>query len=303
METKNQIGKCALCRKENIQLMQSHLIPKAIYNRIKAFKNSRFREMGDINKIYQDGEKKPMLCHDCEEFFSKYERIFCNDFLDKYTADKSILSTIPQNINFYLLTVSWRILYDDLYVYESFKDQSDRTTFERFEFKIRRYLNATRSPQQQETLDQQSIKDHFNNEPKCFGEAIAMAENIERFQSPEDISEINNYIFSLNELGYTDTQIELLSHCVTGYSFSTATKQHYCVITSYLGWIFLTVYQPKRYIQIKFDNTSYDKRITDIAKEETNYIIQNLVNKSVVVQKQLDETGLREKIEKRYLNK
>lgn len=80
MATKNQIGKCALCRKENIQLMQSHLIPKGVYNRIKAFKNSRFREMGDINKIYQDGEKKPMLCHDCEEFFSKYERIFCNDF-------------------------------------------------------------------------------------------------------------------------------------------------------------------------------------------------------------------------------
>lgn len=300
MATNNQIGKCALCRKENIQLMQSHLIPKAVYNRIKIFKNSRFREMGDINKIYQDGEKKPMLCHDCEEFFSKYERIFCNDFLDKYTADNSIPAIISQNINFYLLTVSWRILYDDLFVFQSFKEQSDRPTFERFEFKIRRYLNATRSRQQQEILDQQNIKNYVNTEPKCLGEAIAMTENIKRLQSPEDISEISNYIFSLNELGYTDAQIELLSHCVTGYSFSTATKQHYCVITSYLGWIFLTVYQPKRYIQIKFDNTSYDRSITAIVKEETNYIIQNLVNQNIVVQKQLDETGLREKIKKRY---
>jgi len=92
----------------------------------------------------------------------------------------------------------------------------------------------------------------------------------------------------------------LLSHCVTGYSFSTTTKQHYCVITSYLGWIFLTVYQPKRYIQISLDTTPYDKSITDIVKEETNYIIQNIVQKSITVQKQLDETGLREKIKKRY---
>ena len=106
MTTNNQMGTCALCGKENIQLMQSHLIPKAVYKRIKTFKNSRFREMDDIQKIYQDGEKKPMLCHDCEEFFSKYERDFCNTFLDKYTADKLIPSTITQNINFYLLTVS-----------------------------------------------------------------------------------------------------------------------------------------------------------------------------------------------------
>ena len=157
MTTNNQMGTCALCGKENIQLMQSHLIPKAVYKRIKTFKNSRFREMDDIQKIYQDGEKKPMLCHDCEEFFSKYERDFCNTFLDKYTADKLIPSTITQNINFYLLTVSWRILYDDLYVYDSFKERSERTAFERLEYKIRRYLNSTHSPQQQELIDQQLI--------------------------------------------------------------------------------------------------------------------------------------------------
>lgn len=58
MTTNNQMGTCALCGKENIQLMQSHLIPKAVYKRIKTFKNSRFREMDDIQKIYQDGEKK-----------------------------------------------------------------------------------------------------------------------------------------------------------------------------------------------------------------------------------------------------
>lgn len=203
MTTNNQMGTCALCGKENIQLMQSHLIPKAVYKRIKTFKNSRFREMDDIQKIYQDGEKKPMLCHDCEEFFSKYERDFCNTFLDKYTADKLIPSTITQNINFYLLTVSWRILYDDLYVYDSFKERSERTAFERLEYKIRRYLNSTHSPQQQELIDQQLITNYANGEPQSFGEAIAFIENIQKLQLPEDISEIKNYIFSLCELGYT----------------------------------------------------------------------------------------------------
>lgn len=74
------MGTCALCGKENIQLMQSHLIPKAVYKRIKTFKNSRFREMDDIQKIYQDGEKKPMLCHDCEEFLVNMKEIFAIPF-------------------------------------------------------------------------------------------------------------------------------------------------------------------------------------------------------------------------------
>lgn len=55
------MGTCALCGKENIQLMQSHLIPKAVYKRIKTFKNSRFREMDDIQKYIKMAKKANAL--------------------------------------------------------------------------------------------------------------------------------------------------------------------------------------------------------------------------------------------------
>lgn len=71
------IGKCALCSRESIELMKSHIISKLVYTRVKTYENARFRNYFNFNQIYQDGEKKPMLCHDCEEFFSKYVKWFC----------------------------------------------------------------------------------------------------------------------------------------------------------------------------------------------------------------------------------
>lgn len=73
MSKKEIIGKCALCGRDNMSLQQSHIIPKLVYTRTKSYDNSRFRNFNKLNQIYQDGEKKPMLCHDCEEQFSKYE--------------------------------------------------------------------------------------------------------------------------------------------------------------------------------------------------------------------------------------
>lgn len=131
---------------------------------------------------------------------------------------------------------------------------------------------------------------------------IALVENVKELQSPEDISEISNHIFSLYELGYTTAQIDLLSSCITGYAFSTSTKQHYCIITLYLGWAFVTIYQPKRYVHISLDNIQFAKNIADIVREEINFTFENLAQKNTTLQKQLDETGLREKIKKRYLN-
>lgn len=61
--------KCALCGNE-AKLIQSHIIPKLVYKRIRSHKNSRFRSLDNFTKVMQDGEKRPMLCYDCEEVFS-----------------------------------------------------------------------------------------------------------------------------------------------------------------------------------------------------------------------------------------
>ena len=41
--------KCALCGNES-KLMQSHIIPKLVYKRIRSHKNSRFRSLDDFTK-------------------------------------------------------------------------------------------------------------------------------------------------------------------------------------------------------------------------------------------------------------
>lgn len=103
-----------MCGNES-KLMQSHIIPQLVYKRTRSHKNSRFRLLDDFTKVMQDGEKRPRLCHDCEELFSSYEVKFASDFLDEYLNTNKIKNNISGVVDNYLLTVTWRILWDDLY--------------------------------------------------------------------------------------------------------------------------------------------------------------------------------------------
>ena len=132
--------KCALCGQE-AKLMQSHIIPKLVYRRIRAFPNSRFRSMDNFGKELQDGEKRPMLCHDCEEKFSTLETWFANNFLDKYLKDETV-PYVDNETNYqdYMLSVAWRILWDDLYRLDSFRDDIFREELGEFEDRLKNYL-------------------------------------------------------------------------------------------------------------------------------------------------------------------
>lgn len=133
------MGICALCgRKE--PLMQSHIIPKLVYRRIK--KSGRFRSLDDINRILQDGEKRPMLCHYCEELFSSYEQNFAKTFLDSYLNAGIVNPHRDGIIDNYIITVAWRILWDELYRLDSFNGQWQRPFFEAFEKDMKNYLNS-----------------------------------------------------------------------------------------------------------------------------------------------------------------
>lgn len=130
---------CALCKREE-QLKESHLIPKLVYRRIRSHPNSRFRSLDNITKVWQDGEKYKMLCHDCEEKFSALETYFANHFLDPYLGDEQIPTTDDQQkIDDYILSVAWRILWDDLYRWNSFEGHI-RSEYESFEVVLRDYL-------------------------------------------------------------------------------------------------------------------------------------------------------------------
>lgn len=154
--------KCALCNRES-SLQDSHLIPKLVYTRIKSHPNSRFRSLDDIFKVMQDGEKHKMLCHDCEEKFSVLETYFAKHFLDIYLSGGIIPEVDDQTkLGDYILSVAWRILWDDLYRMNSFSDHI-RDEFERFESDLHDYLLNHNSKQQSKFLNRiWRLKDLIN---------------------------------------------------------------------------------------------------------------------------------------------
>lgn len=129
---------CALCKKDT-KLMKSHLIPKMVYKRVKAHPLSRFRSLGNINMPMQDGEKYTMLCHDCEEKFSALEAYFAKNYFDPYLETGKIPKCYDKKkINDYILSVAWRILWDDMFRMGSKEFLSDE--FITFESDLRDYI-------------------------------------------------------------------------------------------------------------------------------------------------------------------
>lgn len=310
--SKKTIGDCALCKKKDVELMKSHIIPKAIFKRTKTYENSRFRSFYNPKMIYQDGEKKPMLCHECEEFFSKYETKFANLFLDKYLASKdSPLPSITSDIEFYMLTVAWRILYDDLYVLNSFADNEERFCFEEYEDKLGNFIYYKYIEENPNEVNTRNMVHEFDIGGKCIGEMIAEVEKWEKSRLPEDISEIKNYIYKLNDLGFNfdDEVSEFFDQLILGYSFYDSTRTKYYIIFCYNGLILTTVYLRNRSILITDDIDLLRKasKSEEIIKEdifdEISYLIKSTILQYPEYQKMLDENGLREKIKKRYEGK
>lgn len=303
MAKKETIGKCALCGRDNMTLKQSHIIPKLIYTRTKTYENSRFRNFTNINQIYQDGEKKPLLCHDCEEHFSKYETEFSNKFLDKYLRQTNKkLPHLYKGIHNYILTVAWRMLYDDLFVLNSFSDTHMRSTYEYFERRLRKYLNQIRT-------DGVEIKDSptfHTTTPQSFGEMIAICEENQFIQKPETLKNIETYIFPLKDLHFNDDIIELLDSFIWGYSCNSGDQKIYAVYSVYKGIIIVTVYWNDRVLLLTdslkemFKFRKSKKKLKDFLTNEIIYELQQIAEQYPNYQDFM--TKNKEKLENRYRN-
>lgn len=308
MSKKSTTGTCALCKRKNIALMQSHIIPKLVYSRVKTYQNSRFRNYFDFNQLFQDGEKKPMLCHECEEFFSKYEVAFTNRFLDKYL--KMPNRTLPhkdENIKNYIITVAWRIMYDDLFVYDSFESTHIRMTYETLEKRLRKYLNQIRTDNITITTD--IIKNNPTEDAnKTFGERIAAHEETMYNSTLEQLEHIETFIFTLKELGYSNEIVKLLDAFIFGYCFNTSDHKKYVIFSSYKGLVIATVFWNNKCIFIpsnvkEFLKSLQTKRALKVSlKEEIDYILIEIKKSYPVNQEILNANNTREKIAKRYEN-
>lgn len=107
---------CALCGLEK-PLMKSHIIPRFVTDYLKktSFKNMKFRNpMANPNHALQDGDKTPLLCHDCEELFSKYEKHFKEGIFDIFHLKGFNIPIQYTSKDYYFIaSLLWRTLYLD----------------------------------------------------------------------------------------------------------------------------------------------------------------------------------------------
>lgn len=246
---KKNIGICALCKSENVELKESHLIPKLAYMRTKSTKRARFRAMNNIKKPLQDGEKKYMLCGECEELFSAFETKFANNFLDEYLKTNKINRKIYKEQWFldYILSVSWRILYDDLYNHNSFFDNPCRSLYDNFEIDARNYFHSLNT-------------DNAMSYPSC-----------------------KYYVYSIDKLTKgNDNIIRLFKGTLFGYCYYDGTYMIPLIITYYLGLVIVTVIEIGDVLFIDSFKKSFrrkhffDKIVKDIVAKELYCVAQEM---------------------------
>jgi hypothetical protein len=114
---------CQLCGKDR-ELCDSHIIPSFVFSWLKKTAATGYlRNANNINKRIQDGIKQKLLCHDCEELFSNWEKQFAEKIFTPYVAkeldDFGRAKGIIQSFQYdewllkFIISVQWRILIVD----------------------------------------------------------------------------------------------------------------------------------------------------------------------------------------------
>lgn len=72
------------------------------------------RSADNHNSTIQDGEKHYLLCGECEDRFSEYEKKFADNIFHPYFNQKQRAFNYDQWLHYFITSVSWRHLYLDL---------------------------------------------------------------------------------------------------------------------------------------------------------------------------------------------
>ena len=102
---------CALCLEER-DLQLSHIVPKFVFGYVKRSAPSALRSHRKPNLRIQDGEKEYLLCWECEQLFSGWEKLFSERLFTPLHDPLPV--TIPITYRDWALkfavSVSWRVL-------------------------------------------------------------------------------------------------------------------------------------------------------------------------------------------------
>ena len=107
------VGKCALFDIET-ELNHSHIIPKFAFDYLKETGGRYLRTYDQPNKRLQDGPKRYLLSRRAELEFSKRERWFANNIFIPYMKDDEKYFVYNENFAFFIISVLWRVLVDQL---------------------------------------------------------------------------------------------------------------------------------------------------------------------------------------------
>lgn len=158
---KKVIGICALCKKENVKLCESHIIPKGVYKRAKRDNKKTYVKRNILTgdrKIIQSGEKQNLLCSECEKLFNKYETDFFKNFYDPYLINRKINN--QYNINDFIFSLNWRVLFLDLIATKSKLSNLHNMIFEHIEKKLREYLMSV-TDTKEKNIYPKTLKNHI----------------------------------------------------------------------------------------------------------------------------------------------
>ena len=111
-------GFCSLCGHDR-DLQESHIIPKFVGRWLKKTSASGFLvNANHASKRVQDLITLNLLCHDCEERFSKFETYFANNVFFPFHEKKAKSFEYDGRLELFIISLSWRVL--NMH-YETFK--------------------------------------------------------------------------------------------------------------------------------------------------------------------------------------
>ena len=206
-----KIGTCALCKKENCVLELSHIIPKFVFRRIvKKSVTGFMRNPFNPDERIQDGDKRYLLCGNCEDLFNVSETLFANKVFHLYKAGSLKEFKYEEWLNFFISSVNWRNLYLDILGFKENKSISK----ERLDILIK---------------SEEILRDYLLGKRK-------------------DISEIENHIFFFDDIKSTsddkiadDEPHSFFRHSSFGYTLICNDYNGYYIISNISGILICTI--------------------------------------------------------------
>lgn len=105
--------KCKLCH-QNDALVDSHIIPKFVFDWLKKSGTGRMRRLSLPNKPIQDGIKVKLLCSDCEIRFGVAETYFSKKIFYPIINQEVTSFNYDKRLQYFVASIFWRLLKDSL---------------------------------------------------------------------------------------------------------------------------------------------------------------------------------------------